>query len=205
MACPTRSRGEHRLCRWRFLKTFDTHCMCFIPWAIPVSLPRDRQIHQPPHSRTHKECHSCQSCLGTSCGKLFVCYRSVSSGVSALYSLAKTRLTLVYSFLNRVPQLAISSYFFLELGTGCPEEAQQCFHAMLLGQPSWPAHLGCKFNSSSKLHFKSGSTQIVFLCLGSSTYCRARLASEKYVSSSPSHPRIHEDRSVSNVSRRVCP
>ena len=77
-----------------------------------------------------------------------------------------------------------------------PEEAQQCFHAMLLGQPTWPATLDGGFCSPSQLCLKSGSTEITFLYLGSlNLLYRARLALEKYVSASPSHPEIREDRS----------
>ena len=38
-----------------------------------------------------------------------------------------------------------------KLGTVCPEEAQQCFHAMLLGQPIWLATLSGGFCSPSDL------------------------------------------------------
>ena len=82
----------------------------------------------------------------------------MSSVDSARCSLANARLILVYSFLYRVPQLATDSYFFpfslveellqvrshvgeCELGAVCPEKAQQCSHAMLMGQPAWLAPL----------------------------------------------------------------
>ena len=56
-----------------------------------------------------------------------------------------------------------------KLGTVRPEEAQQqqCFNAMLLGQPTWPAPLDGGFCSPSQLCFKPGSTKISFLYLGS--------------------------------------
>ena len=53
------------------------------------------------------------------------------------------------------------------LGTVCPEQAQQCFHAMLPGQPSWPVPLDSGFCSPSKLCLKPWSTKIPFLYLGS--------------------------------------
>ena len=62
--------------------------------------------------------HFLQVALGpiqsrSSSGEKYGCCSSVSSGDSVHCSLAKARLTLVCSFLYRVHQLAIGSYFFL--------------------------------------------------------------------------------------------
>ena len=80
-----------------------------------------------------------------------------------------------------------------KLSAMCPEEALQCFHAMLLGQPSWPAPVDCGFSS------KPGPTQIPLLYLGSHVL-PSTSGTEKYVSASPSPPGISEDCSVSPVS-----
>ena len=59
------------------------------------------------------------------------------------------------------------------LGTVCPDEAQQCFHAMLLRQPSWPTPLDCRFCSAMKLCLEPGATKIPFLYLGSLNILRS--------------------------------
>ena len=75
---------------------------------------------------------------------------------------------------------------------------KRCFHAMLLGKPSWPAPRDSGFGSFSQC-FKLGSTYRSCV-LVPSTYCRASLANETHASASPSHPRIRKDRSRSPAS-----
>ena len=106
--------GEHRLWEQRrrlFLEMFDTHGLCFIPWAVLVFLPGAPLPPTPCIGFTF-QFHSFQSQSLSSRGELYVWCSSLFSGVCALAGLANTRLTLVYWFRPRVLQLAIGSFIF---------------------------------------------------------------------------------------------
>ena len=86
-----------------------------------------------------------------------------------------------------------------KLGTVCPEEAQQCLHAKLLGQPLWLASPTADSALPDNCASSLGPQRYRSCFSVPSTYCRARLAYEKYGSASPSHPGIREDRSPASL------
>ena len=163
--------------RWSFVIILHVHCLCFAPCApippgpcigtcIRASVPCDagtNSIRELPVVRNKT---------------VVVLILPLTQYVATLPKLVLlwcVRFCIVYTSMPLVQ----TSFQLVEeclqvrvhvgeckLGTVCPEEAQQCFHAMLLGRPSWPAPLDAGFCPPSWLCVKSGSTKIAFQCLG---------------------------------------